>query len=154
MAWAPRKTKCRGPQVAADRRQDRFLDPRQRGLSKPPKLAVGDGVLGFWAAVLEVYPTAGEQLCWSHPRPDNPINNAFSTIRLRQRRTKKCGTSREILSRRSPAERRRIQDLRTHFLAIARRAIMNRLPAPSNASEPGSGMAVTRNAPVPVKKLL
>jgi hypothetical protein len=29
---------------------------KQRGLTKPPKLAVGDGALGFRAALQEVYP--------------------------------------------------------------------------------------------------
>ena len=43
-----------------------LLDLKQRGLSKPPKLAVGDGALGFWAALREVYPTTREQRCWVH----------------------------------------------------------------------------------------
>jgi len=46
--------------------QELLLDLRQRGLSKPPKLAVGDGSLGFWAALREVYPTTREQRCWVH----------------------------------------------------------------------------------------
>ena len=29
--------------------QELLLDLKQRGLTKPPKLAVGDGALGFWA---------------------------------------------------------------------------------------------------------
>ena len=46
--------------------QELLLDLKQRGLSKPPKLAVGDGALGFWAALREVYPTTKEQRCWVH----------------------------------------------------------------------------------------
>jgi putative transposase len=36
-----------------------------RGL-KQPRLFVGDGNLGLWAAVSEVYPQAQQQLCWNH----------------------------------------------------------------------------------------
>jgi len=31
-----------------------------------PKLAIGDGAMGFWAAMDEVYPTARQQRCWQH----------------------------------------------------------------------------------------
>jgi len=43
-----------------------LLDLKQRGLTKPPRLAVGDGALGFWAALREVYPATKEQRCWVH----------------------------------------------------------------------------------------
>lgn len=33
---------------------------------KQPRLFVGDGNLGLWAAVSEVYPQAQQQLCWNH----------------------------------------------------------------------------------------
>jgi transposase-like protein len=38
---------------------------RQRGLSGPV-LAVGDGALGFWAALRDVFPSTKEQRCWVH----------------------------------------------------------------------------------------
>lgn len=41
-------------------------DLKRRGLELPPKLAVGDGGLGFWAALRQVYPATGEQRCWVH----------------------------------------------------------------------------------------
>ena len=41
-------------------------DLKRRGLEPPPKLAVGDGALGFWAALRKVYPTTREQRCWVH----------------------------------------------------------------------------------------
>ena len=31
-----------------------------------PKLAIGDGALGFWAALRQVYPETQEQRCWVH----------------------------------------------------------------------------------------
>lgn len=43
-----------------------LLDLKQRGLAIAPKLAVGDGALGFWAALRKVYPETCEQRCWVH----------------------------------------------------------------------------------------
>jgi putative transposase len=40
-------------------------DLKRRGLAAPA-LAVGDGNLGFWAALREVYPQTKEQRCWKH----------------------------------------------------------------------------------------
>jgi len=39
---------------------------KERGLTEGPKLATGDGSLGFWAALPEVYPETKEQRCWVH----------------------------------------------------------------------------------------
>jgi putative transposase len=41
-------------------------DLKSRGLKIPPKLAVGDGALGFWAALDEEFPGTRHQLCWLH----------------------------------------------------------------------------------------
>jgi len=41
-------------------------DLKARGLKIPPKLAVGDGALGFWAALSEVLPETRDQRCWVH----------------------------------------------------------------------------------------
>jgi putative transposase len=40
-------------------------DLKRRGMPAPV-LAVGDGALGFWAALREVYPETQEQRCWKH----------------------------------------------------------------------------------------
>ncbi len=40
-------------------------DCKARGM-RAPVLAVGDGALGFWAAVREVFPETKEQRCWFH----------------------------------------------------------------------------------------
>jgi putative transposase len=42
-----------------------FRDMKRRGLNEP-KLVVGDGALGAWAALRDVFPGAGEQRCWFH----------------------------------------------------------------------------------------
>lgn len=41
-------------------------DLKQRGLEQGPKLASGDGSLGFWQALAQVYPDARAQRCWVH----------------------------------------------------------------------------------------
>src|SRR5690606_11294481 len=43
-----------------------LLSLRDRGLKTPPKLGVGDGAMGFWAALAEVFPTTLAQRCWVH----------------------------------------------------------------------------------------
>lgn len=43
-----------------------LLDVQARGLTIVPKLAVGDGALGFWKAIRQVFPTTREQRCWVH----------------------------------------------------------------------------------------
>ena len=43
-----------------------LLDLRRRGLEFCPKLAKGDGSLGFWAALDEVFPETRRQRCWVH----------------------------------------------------------------------------------------
>ena len=147
--------------------QELLEDLKRQGLDLPPKLAVGDGALGFWAALRKVFPATREQRCWVHKtanvldklpksmqgkakqalhdvylaesretaqdeldrfknlyekkypkaveclekdrkvllafydfpaehwvhlRTTNPIESTFATVRLRQRRTKGCGS--------------------------------------------------------------
>jgi putative transposase len=43
-----------------------LLDVKARGLVIDPKLAIGDGALGFWKAIKQVYPKTREQRCWVH----------------------------------------------------------------------------------------
>ena len=59
---------------------DLLRDCKRRGM-KPPVLAAGDGALGFWKAVRDVFPDTREQRCWFHkignvlaalPKPAHP----------------------------------------------------------------------------------
>ena len=50
-------------------------DLLRRGLKCGPKLAVGDGALGFWAALADVLPEVKSQLCWIHK-----MKNVFSKL--------------------------------------------------------------------------
>jgi transposase-like protein len=43
-----------------------LLDCKSRGLTIDPSLAIGDGALGFWAAMRKVWHTTKEQRCWVH----------------------------------------------------------------------------------------
>jgi transposase-like protein len=40
-------------------------DLKRRGM-RAPRVGIGDGALGFWAALREVYPETREQRCWVH----------------------------------------------------------------------------------------
>ena len=146
---------------------------RCQGLEEGPNLAVGDGALGFWKALSEIYPKARHQRCWVHKtanvlnklpksmqpkvkaslheiwmaenkesaekaldgaikkfgdkygkamdclekdreelltfydfpaqhwihiRTSNPIESAFSTVRLRTSKTRNCGSRETVLS--------------------------------------------------------
>ena len=50
-----------------------LLDLKRRGLARAPDLAVGDGALGFWAALREVFGATREQRCWFH-KTGNVLN--------------------------------------------------------------------------------
>lgn len=49
-----------------------LLDLKARGLAAP-ELAVGDGALGFWAALEEIFPATRHQRCWLH-KTGNVLN--------------------------------------------------------------------------------
>jgi transposase-like protein len=51
-----------------------LLDLKARGLVKGPELAIGDGALGFWKALPQVFGSAREQRCWVH-KTANVLNN-------------------------------------------------------------------------------
>jgi putative transposase len=56
-----------------------LLDLKQRGLSTAPKLAVGDGGLGFWAALRKIFPETQEQRCWVH-KTANVLDNLPKSV--------------------------------------------------------------------------
>jgi transposase-like protein len=43
-----------------------LLDVKARGLEIEPSLAIGDGALGFWKAIAQVWPSTRGQRCWVH----------------------------------------------------------------------------------------
>lgn len=46
--------------------QSVLRDLKRRGLAEGPELAIGDGALGFWAALAEEFPQTRHQRCWVH----------------------------------------------------------------------------------------
>jgi len=62
-----------------------LLSLRQRGLTIPPKLAIGDGALGFWAALEEVYPDIRGQRCWMH-KTGNVLNYLPKSVQEKAKR--------------------------------------------------------------------
>ncbi len=56
-----------------------LLDLKHRGLTTPPKIAVGDGALGFWAALRKVFPETKEQRCWVH-KTANVLNKMPKSV--------------------------------------------------------------------------
>ncbi|WP_457493116.1 IS256 family transposase [Streptomyces sp. P5_D11] len=54
-----------GYRESADSWADLLRDCARRGM-RAPVLAVGDGALGFWKALAEVFPEARHQRCWVH----------------------------------------------------------------------------------------
>ena len=60
--WSPWRTAtARAPRAG----RAMLRDLKHRGM-RAPVLAIGDGALGFWAAVREVWPATAEQRCWVH----------------------------------------------------------------------------------------
>ncbi len=55
-----------GYRESAQSWKELLLDVKARGLDVDPKLATGDGALGFWKAVREVWPGTREQRCCVH----------------------------------------------------------------------------------------
>ena len=50
-----------------------LLDLKQRGVTVGPRCAVGDGALGFWKALIQVYGKTRPQRCWMH-KTGNVLN--------------------------------------------------------------------------------
>ncbi len=61
---------------------DVLCDLAGRGVQSGPLLAVGDGALGFWAALDEVYPEPRRQRCWVH-QTGNVLNTLPKSLQAR-----------------------------------------------------------------------
>jgi len=82
---------------------------KRRGLSDGPELAIGDGALGFWAALEEEYPETRQQRCWVHktanildklPKGDQPdAKNLIHEMYLSSTRKKALTSYAEFIER-------------------------------------------------------
>ena len=57
---------CDGFRESEQSWKEVLMDLKKRGLKIDPKLAIGDGALGFWKALPQVFGSTREQRCWVH----------------------------------------------------------------------------------------
>ena len=62
-----------GVRESAQSWRELLVGLKARGLANAPELATGDGALGFWKALEEVFPTTRHQRCWVH-KTSNVLN--------------------------------------------------------------------------------
>jgi putative transposase len=55
-----------GVRESAQSWRELLVDLQARGLKAAPEIAVGDGALGFWKALDELFPATRHQRCWVH----------------------------------------------------------------------------------------
>ena len=58
-----------------------LLNLKARGMNAP-ELGIGDGAMGFWAAVEEIYPSTRQQRCWCH-KTRNVLNALPKSVQLK-----------------------------------------------------------------------
>jgi putative transposase len=68
-----------GYRESAQSWRELLVSLKRRGLENPPELAVGDGALGFWKALAEVYGKTRGQRCWVH-KTANVLNNLPKSV--------------------------------------------------------------------------
>ena len=70
-----------GVRESAQSWRELLIDIRRRGLEIAPDLAIGDGALGFWKAIEEVFPGTRHQRCWVH-KTANVLNNVALSVQV------------------------------------------------------------------------
>jgi len=68
-----------GVRESAQSWRELLVEIKRRGLSVPPRIAVGDGALGFWKALDELFPGTHHQRCWLH-KTANVLNKAPKSV--------------------------------------------------------------------------
>jgi transposase-like protein len=74
-----------GLRESAQSWRELLVDVKARGLAIAPELAVGDGALGFWTALEEVFPSTRHQRCWVH-KAANVLNKLPKSVHGQARR--------------------------------------------------------------------
>ena len=70
-----------GVRESAQSWRELLVDVKRRGLEIAPDLAVGDGGLGFWKAIEEVFPGTRHQRCWVH-KTANVLNKVALSVQV------------------------------------------------------------------------
>src|SRR6202162_1286773 len=68
-----------GVRESAQSWRELLVEVKQRGLKIAPEIAVGDGALGFWKALDEVFPGTRHQRCWVH-KTANVLNKVALSV--------------------------------------------------------------------------
>ena len=68
-----------GVRESAQSWRELLIEVKRRGLTIAPEIAVGDGALGFWKALDEIYPGTRHQRCWLH-KIDNVLNKVVKSV--------------------------------------------------------------------------
>jgi putative transposase len=74
-----------GLRESAQSWRELLLDLKRRGLAMGPQLAIGDGALGFWKALDEVWPNTPAQRCWVH-KTANVLNKLPTSLQAKAKR--------------------------------------------------------------------
>jgi len=70
-----------GVRESAQSWRELLVDIKRRGLEIAPDLAIGDGALGFWKAIDEVFPGTRHQRCWVH-KTANVLNKVALSVQV------------------------------------------------------------------------
>jgi putative transposase len=73
-----------GTRESAQSWRELLVGLRARGLAIAPELAVGDGALGFWKALEQVFPATRHQRCWVH-KAANVLNKLPKSLQANAR---------------------------------------------------------------------
>ncbi len=68
-----------GVRESAQSWRELLVEAKTRGLKIAPEIAVGDGALGFWKALDEVFPATRHQRCWVH-KTANILNKVAVSV--------------------------------------------------------------------------
>jgi transposase-like protein len=68
-----------GVRESAQNWRELLIDIKRRGLEIAPDLAIGDGALGFWRAIEEIFPGTRHQRCWVH-KSANVLNKVALSV--------------------------------------------------------------------------
>jgi putative transposase len=70
-----------GVRESAQSWRELLIDLKARGLAVAPEIAVGDGAMGFWKALDEIFPSTRHQRCWQH-KLVNILNKVPKSVQL------------------------------------------------------------------------
>ena len=74
-----------GVRESAQSWHELLVEAKSRGLKIAPEIAVGDGALGFWKALDEVFPATRHQRCWVH-KTANILNKVALSVQANMKK--------------------------------------------------------------------